>query len=508
MKAKIPGSWKWLILFVVLIAGCALNKVQVRDPAKTVLAEGEGLLIARLITDDSHTPFNSQSVTLRVRSTAARKDYILSNMAVPSTGGALFFGALPAGRYRIMEVVTKSKYRTLTAPLEGHVAEFDVEKDRLSDLGTLVMTMEGLLPRGGTKFRIYQIFSSQDTQAALSHLPQGVQAQVNKQPPLRRKPSADEVLAMRQFARQYAGITAQSRVVDKENVAFGRTLGIVTLWDPVSGKWTHVDTGRSLRVHSVYAEGSGPQLYGLEDGVLLANDHGRLRTINPPGKGPVIFIGRRPGGRYIAVVEERESIAVLSSPGLDPAVWSDLGRFPRHLNRSSDKYTDAQIAIARDRLIMVLWDPTDQVGVTTIHTLDFASGRWESFLSDLKSESLPWMYVSDKGTIILYTSTRKGSTLSRSDDWGRRWSSKSSDMAVAFRNESIMYGWRLGDGISMSVWKSEDGGENWQRKGKIDKVLVSKMYILPRPGWLLAATVTGDVLISKDDGASWSRHPF
>lgn len=509
MKIDLRRFSQWCLLLVLLMSGCASFQPQVRDPAEVTLSKEEGLVIGRLVTPRPSTSFNSQSVVLKVRSITMNRDYILTNKGEASAGGALFVGALPEGRYRLQEVVSKSRHQTLTAPLEGHELEFDVEVSRLSDFGAMVLTLEGALPGGGSKFRVDHLPSAKDTEAAFALLPEIVQAQLRKQPPLRTTQSSENAKAVRQFLRERAGIMSQSRVVDEGLVAFGRTLGLISFWEPSSGKWTHLDTGRVARIHSTYVEGSGPQLFGLEEGVVLAYDRGQLHTVNPAGKGTVIFLGRSPHGRYLAGVQERDSIVVLSSPSLKPAVWAELGRFPRVFELTSNNYTEAKLAIAGDRLVMVSWDPGDNEWLTTVHTLELDSGKWESIPLDLKSQFLPRMHVSDTGTITLYAGTARVRTISTSVDWGRTWANRPTDIAVsAFKSEKVMYGTGFGDGAKVTIWKSEDGGMHWEQTGVFPGILLSRSYTLPKPAWLLATTVEGRALVSSDDGASWSLLQF
>jgi len=196
-----------------------------------------------------------------------------------------------------------------TAPLHALAGEFDISADRVTDLGLIVMVFANLERETGFitaktgRFVTAQEISERDTAAVLSALPPEVRARLRTDDPLRPILQANADLNRRALAiaKAHAGIVSTSALVPGQPIAFGRMLGQILMWDPGTGRWRALDTGRNLNVLSVAFASDGSLLAGLEEGVVLSSRGGEWRELaGPAGNGPVEFVGQarsvRPGG--------------------------------------------------------------------------------------------------------------------------------------------------------------------------------------------------------------------
>ncbi|MGH8618045.1 MAG: WD40/YVTN/BNR-like repeat-containing protein [Burkholderiales bacterium] len=502
------------LLGTVFLGGCAMSPAQRQalDPANTVVPDGQGLLVARVVSNLSPSPILFRATQLRVRAIPDGDTRYLSSKAAPTAGGAIFLEALPPGRYQLLELTMQVGNGSSSARLDRQVPYFEVQANRVTDLGALVIAFESAGIFSG-KYRVGFLPSPTDTDSVLQHLPTSLRDRLSAIPPLRvvlaKDPEDNQQILS--FARTFSSITSQSELSDGLPVAFGRTLGIVSDWNPGTQAWSHVDTGRSFNVRSVSIEPNGTRLLGLEEGVLLLDDGFSVTAIPPPLTGAsILFVGRRRNGEIIAVVEDRNNYVVFSSPGLKPPAWTELKRFP--VERMVNPYLDTtpQIALARDRLVIFI-GVIGWTADTVVHSLDFATGAWESHPSAVSSIVITKFIVLYDGTIISAGGTAFTRALFRSTDWGKTWVRKPQEnwsMQPIVRDNNVMYMWRL-DGLALTesssvswLLKSENGGETWTLMGELPKYM-SAIHILPKPGWLLLTTRAGSLYISNDDGKTW-----
>jgi hypothetical protein len=130
--------------FALTLFGCAMPQAQRAglDPTNTAVAPGQGLVIARLVTNTTSAPIVLGNAALSVREVNDKGlgyGYVLENKAAANATSALFVQSLPPGRYQPISLVSGAGGITLTAPLEKLSQAFEVEADRITDLGALVM---------------------------------------------------------------------------------------------------------------------------------------------------------------------------------------------------------------------------------------------------------------------------------------------------------------------------------------------------------------------------------
>lgn len=499
-----------LLVAAALLAGCAMPEAQRArlDPSNTQLAQGEGLLAARVVVNISPSPLNLPAASMTVVPANGSATRSLINKAAAGGNTALFLEPLPPGRYRLSGLVSGMGNITIRAPLDKLLADFDVQAGRVTDLGAVVLAFTSAGFASG-KYRVGSLASPQDTDAVLATLPADARERLLGEPPLRAANELDPrgnagTLAI---ARALASITVQAGTGQGEPALFGRTLGMVSLWDPKREAWTTLDSGRSFSVRSVALARDGTLLAGMDEGVLAAHKAGLWRTLPAPvPNASVLFVGQGAGGEYYALVESRTEFLVLSAP--DPAgPWAELRRLPMQRFLNPGHNSRAQAALAADRLALIYFP--GGAASPEMHTMVPATRQWDK---TVLAHDGPFDILGD-GAVVTTTGTAFNRALQWSRDWGRTWVRTPLEnwaQLPTFVDARTVYMSRL-DKIGafsaantvMSLMKSQDGGATWTSMGELPK-FSTRLYALPKPGWLLLSTQLGQLYSSSNDGKSWA----
>jgi hypothetical protein len=507
---------RWLGAFCALaaiafaLASCAPESaLRAVDPTAVTVPQGQGLLVARVVFGTTTVPFsNLGRVTAQVRSVPDDHRTDMTSKSGRQASHAVFLEPLPPGRYRLVGMTADTG--TTHAPLE--LAPFDIEAGRVTDLGGIALMFTAVGNTGAT-YRVAQMPTPEDTDATLATMNAGEVQRLSRQPPLRPSLIASQInAAIINDGLGGATITAGMPVRDGQRIAFGRTLGLVSLWEPTTQKWRNLWTGRSLPVQSIDLDGDGSPIVGMESGVLLAMRQGKWTSITPPvPHAAVRFIGRAGNGEYLAMADDRNDFVVASSPSLQEPVWTELRRFPidRNLNPGLDG--SAQARLTKERLV-VFHNPGGRFTSYTAHSFDLATRQWQAAAMEGYMNYAPRFDAFDGGTIVTIGGTAITRALAWSDDWGSTWSRKpvaGFALYPAFRDTRTIY-LRVGGlygatSKTFALSKSEDGGASWVPMGDLPGEC-REIYALPKPGFLLAVTIAGNTYLSTDDGRSWTPH--
>lgn len=492
-----------------LLSGCATPTVAL-DPTKAAVPAGHGVLVTRVLANNPSTPLDFSHSTLTLQSTQTGEKFTMTSKTTPGDAEALFFGAFPPGRYHIADLITPTVTGIITAPLANQTGEFEITGGRVTDVGALVMAFDSVGLRSG-RYHVSIISSEDDTNVVLRLLPSEVVSTLVDSRPLRQDISLNSTANWRAnlLAKQRSAITAQSIPSEGKAILFGRSLGVVSKWNPETQKWASVDTGSSFNVRSVAMLSDGSQLIGCEQGVMFVNEGGRTRTLASPGDGAVIFVGQSAGGEYLAVLRGKRGISVFGARGLSPADWHELKSLP--LEHPNSTMSSVQTGVAGNRLVLIIGE-SGFVATTTIHSVDLDSHVWTSYPAELSSLGVPKFSIAADGTLVASAGTAYTKKLYRSTDFGKSWSSAPLEnwmTTLLLRDSQNLYVQRIDhigvfsakDSVS-TLLKSEDGGKTWSPTGELPKFMTA-LYILPRKGWLAANTLVGDLYVSNDDGKTW-----
>jgi hypothetical protein len=478
---------------IALLVGCAAAP---RDPAKTEVAPGHGLLAARIV---AHVPHLRIGLILTLRRLDRSGEVTLRSTHLPHARTAVFLEPLPPGRYRLDRVATFKG----NAPLSSLPGEFDISANRVTDLGLIVLVFASLEQEPGffiTKTGRYvavQERNARDTTAMLCALPPEVRARLRADEPLRPELQGNAQLNRRVLAaaKAHAGIVSQSALVPGQPVAFGRMLGQILAWDPGTEEGRAFDTGRSLNVLSVAFASDGSLLAGMEEGVVLWHRGGEWRELaRPGGNGPVEFVGQAPSGEYFALVRDPEGFRLLSAR--DPqSAWSVARSFP---------VERAQAWLAAGKLVVIAW-PRD-LAPAGIHVFDPATRQWSQ-----RDGTIDDRYeVLHDGSIVATSRGYRALHMRRSGGFGAtEWRSTLMDETqnALFTDTTTVYRILLpqfGAERVQMIERSDDGGFTWARVGRVWRT-GSGVWLsaLPKPRWLLSSSPVGELSVSRDDGASW-----
>jgi len=492
-----PVAWL-LPALLALAAGCATP----RDPAKTEIPPGNGLLAVRIVAHVPNAPVHSVGLSLTLQRADGSGAVTVRSTNLPFSSSADILEPLPPGRYRL-DYLQAYKGK---APLSSLSGEFEVLPDRVTDLGLIVLVFTNLDEKRETGFFVTRLTSGRfvavqessaaDTASMLLALTPEMRARLHAGDPLRPKLAANEEANRRVLAaaRAFAGIVSSSALAPGQPVAYGRALGQILVWDPGTERWRVHDTGRRLNVMSVAFAADGNLLAGLEEGVVLEHREGAwCELARPGGNGPVEFVGQAPGGEYYALVRGPERSTLLSAR--DPYKGWTLVR--------SFEGKRARAWLAAGKLAVIIWPGVNET--SAIHVFDPATRQWSgqaAGTADEHQEVLPdGSIVSMRG----YNRVVRVLEIRRARGFGTAgWHSNVMDETVSavFADERTIYRTRLPDSGNR-IERSDDGGVSWASVGEAKPR--ERLLALPKSRWLLSSTPVGELSVSSDDGATWER---
>jgi hypothetical protein len=503
-----------LFAALALLAGCAMTDEQRAqlDPATTEVAPGQGLLAARVLISIRASPLKSGYAIL----TLSRPDGSRLSIRSKTTGraeAAVFLEPLPPGRYELHELGDGQVW----APLKSLSGSFEVATGRVTDLGALVVVFSSIARRPGMfvsevgRFVAAQASAPEDTAALLGSLPEHIRQPLLEREPLRPSIAEDPHVngAALAYAKARAGIHSRSALVPGEPIAFGRALGQVGVWHPGTEALYALDTGRTLNVRSVAFARDGSLLAGMEEGVLMAFRGGAWRTLPPPsGNAAIAFIGQADSGEYLVLAVGHRAARLLSQEGLD-AGWKLEREFPM------GHHDAANAALGGGRLVVIVRDRSE--GLPAIHVLDLRTREWTSASPPADGA----LQVLRDGTLAATTREyMRGLRNFASRDFGQTWEALQTDKegaAVFFDARTVYLLWTekpafMQETVATTTWieRSRDGGRSWESVGSLVRPFISGfslgatgVYALPKPGWFLSSSATGELEVSPDEGSTW-----
>jgi photosystem II stability/assembly factor-like uncharacterized protein len=426
--------------------------------------------------------------------------------AISGDSEALFFGALPPGRYRLANLVTQRGNSFFTAPLSTQTKEFDITPGRITDVGALIMTFNTVSERAG-RYQISIIENETDTDFALRRIPKAILGKLPDPHPLRQDISIDSAVNQRAiaYAKFTSSVTVQSASADEKTVVFGRTLGQISLWSAETDRWDAFETGSSFNVRSVSILPDGSQLVGCEQGAMFVRQGGTIKPVTSPGAGTIIFVGQSTRGEYMALVRRNRSVTLYGSPSLSSPNWQVRKKIAYRAT------TTVAAGMANNRLVIMLGE-LGLVATATVHSIDLDSHEAISYPAGFSWLALPTFDISPDGTLVSIAGITHNRKLLRSTDVGKSWTSTPLEdwvSNVIVKDAQTMYALRtnhrgifVGAEDSSALLKSSDGGQSWVNMGQLPRFAMN-VHLLPRPGWLMLNDIAGNTHFSNDDGKTW-----
>jgi hypothetical protein len=487
----------------VLLAGCVSVAP---DPTKVEVPSGYGVLVVRVLANNPFTPLNFSNAALVLQQAQTDKEYLLSSKATAGDSEGLFFGSLPPGRYRLARLVTGKGNARYSAPLNAQTKEFDLTAGRLTDIGALVMTFDSVGQRSGN-YHISIIANEADTNFVLKRIPATVLGTLPDPHPLRQDIAIDSADNQRAVAhaKSTSAVTVQSASADGKTVIFGRTLGLVSLWNSETDQWDSFDTGASFNVRSVNILPDGSQLIGCEQGALFLRAGGITKSVASPGAGAIIFVGQSAKGEYLALVRKNRSATLFGSESLSSPNWHALKKIPY------GAVSTVASGMTNNRLTIVVGEMS-LAATATVYDIDLDSHETVSYPAGFTWLTPPKFEVSPDGTLVSVAGIPLNRKLLRSTDNGKSWTSTPlADWVsnVLVRDAQTIYAQRadyggmfVGVKETSVLLKSSDAGQSWVEMGELPRFSMN-IHFLPRAGWLMVNDIAGNTHFSIDDGKTW-----
>ncbi len=508
-----------LFLFFCLNFLAACTTVPTAVTPETVFQPNEGLFAVRIV-DVSNVHLR----TLVVASERTAENFVLQGEKFAQSSSHFFIGRLPAGRYKLVAmngstVGTDGRFDRRTIPVDKITGKFDVEAQRVTDLGTMsFMQVDGsyqkergdwqtehgsfkfLLPLDPTPVPTDQLIAARVPQLAAANLGKSklgwVPGSVPTQPP-----------GALDIARRQAKAVTQPTFIDDKTMIAGGPLGTMAIYGPDhTSRLIKIDT--VLAVESVAMLNDGRMLAGGEEGLLaVTSDMGRnWQRLQGLGSDEiVVHLSQAADGRLLMVTDRDHEAVVYESPA-DSINWKVIRRIASDrplaiATRSFNGGTRQMITVAkasRDRL--VVYTRPD-----TLSSLDLKTGKWESY-------ETPWQFregikVTPDGYVI---GIRMASWVYGSSDYGKNWHKLST-----WANQTLPHFFDHKRGIIIAasafsihefrVRTTEDGGDSWISGPVVGAWLHdNQLWANPSGTFWYMTTWQREIIRSSDQGAHWA----
>lgn len=467
----------------------------------------EGMLIASSVVNTGEIG-QIQSIQLlrtNLAADATKKEYLITNqISGKSRDLSLFFGALPSGKYRIVQVNSGGKYVRYDTP-SPWLGEFEIKAGQTSDLGMIVMTAANfkVLIGRSRKFtnssELIQRFYADN--ATLSNRINGWTTPISET-------DYSEFFAL----KHVQGIGNLAELPSGEIVA-GTRLGTLLIRD-TQGKWriayrkdfydafTFVASLPIDHNADFMAISDNNESYVFESGVLKPFELGNL----PNGKITFLDSDKSASNWYIAVNEDKK-FNLYHSTKLENGDWKKVDSSDISFSSWSGQRNAWAI---KSKTGLILGSSEKPV----IRCLNYQTQQWttskipnERTLTDLKTNIIT-------GELSILTSPGGGfggifAKSYMSPACGSAWEQITSPYSVEVaapiplnsRDIAVLGGVFSDEGI----YGSNDRGKNW-KKLTDQSVLTHNFFITQRNG--LVVIDKGNLGVesvrqSDDDGKTW-----
>ncbi len=490
-----------LLLAAALLAACVAPPIA---PEQTLTGH-EGAVVMKLITNSPGE--NDPAETLwtlhlqRVLEPGEKQtgqDMVVLRRTRHSTyTTAVFSGMVAPGRYIIKHAAGGSGNMNYTFPIDAKFGSFDVVRDEVTLLGTLLIQ-----PRGGTRFVVAYVRPEEELQKTFETLYPALAAQTRDRPQhgfifspdLHRRAALAPQL--KRLASAWHGL---AQTADGEFMA-GAKLGKVLWRKSGESRWREIDAKTWREVLSVRPYRGGLLVAGEEGLLRLSSDEGDTwKDLLPPDDGLIQMAQPMRDGSLVVISRSDSQWKVYASA--DPgAGWRKLGEFSD--TRSINVPWMRSMAFGTPERAGVMM-PNGDLHVTDGRTLTRSSNGQ----STLDVNALP------DGTLVSQTAIFTKSTM-LSPDWGQTWTDLNTSrfvVTIAFKDRQTAYavapiapGFMPGP---MGLMTTRDGGKSWTHTGSSPSVTgpqaVRQMMVDRSDGSLIAFLPDNLILRSADEGKSW-----
>lgn len=338
-----------------------------------------GLFTTRILTNASSTSrgtflYFNQWETLTLQDANKKEVEIKPEKTAGDNSSQVFEAVLPAGRYRLLHMVSPRVPSRVGADLKNVVAEFEVKPQTVTSLGTLIYQ-----PTGNQGYTILcDGFDAPQIERVRQHYP-ALYETLNEHAPVRPcvgnevAARASQALQGRTFVLSNSRMTAvvgtatlgiiqslieqasateaiqawktetdpqkrlamarsstyafnAARMLDSGEVLAGSNLGQVLVRDP-QGRWQRLDTGDTREITALMAQSRQQILVGGEEGLLMQTlDGGKSwQGVSAPTHGLVVNLARQDGRHFLLAIEGYDAV-LYATDDLLKGPWTELRR--------------------------------------------------------------------------------------------------------------------------------------------------------------------------------------
>ncbi|MBB1270099.1 hypothetical protein [Shewanella sp. SR44-3] len=502
----------FIILAVFNLQGCVTTE-QVADVGAYSTNKAKlGLVVLSTTVNTREIPQISSVTLERVNpenKNKSERHYLINQMSGKSTVTSLFFGGLPSGEYKIIQVSAPafggSKFLDISdSKLTGN---FNIVPGTVVDLGRLILTAVNTKAAVGRSKLI--VNNSNLIDRFFKHEPELINP--NKVTGwIEPHKTIDEV---EQLALDYPqGISSFAETQDGQVIA-GTNLG-TTLVRSVGGKWQVLSRNENL--HQISALVS----YDIDDSIaIVADEYGALYRITKNGDIVTLAKGNLPDGRIVFINSseqydhwfvglERDGLSELySANSLESGLWN----LERKVEIGMNVWSGMQGAW--------YWNRPDGIGFAsskedTVSCFDYNKKEWMSHLTPSKRTIISVSTAEGNDSIGVLTSPGGGvagifAKTHISDDCGKSWLEIDSPYTVKFSAPLVVKDkFILETGGVFSdegIYASKDNGKSWF-KITSEKYLTERLWMSKSNG--LFSVTNGaygfeTLENSKDLGSTW-----
>jgi len=440
--------------------------------------------------------------------------FVIQRTKAATTRSTIYAASLPPGHYQIVSF-SSSKLAGPNRTANGWLtadslfSRFDVEAGKLTDLGAIVETVDGVNPPDGIEGFSRLILSHDTTPVAVEdeeivrEMVPGLATLLSNGKTLTWRP---ETIPGDMSRRQAYALSSSYGFTSPQEVEPGKFLvgsanGVVYLWE--NGRRIAVyDLGQRSSVEAVLIAGDGSWLAGGEFGLLkVSNDKGATwRSLRGNLPFSTVLDLHEWKGKIVATTMQGEYIDIYSA-ALGKKEWELLA----HYSRSSTEwdYWMRPDSFLLSGHLVTAFPPAQKIGL-----LDLDSGNKIEY--DLPG-SIQFISASQDGVLRCKCNKLLLPMPYESHDFGKTWieSSASRWMQLpAFHDADHGVAILAALKPPSKFVYTEDGGKVWTPVEDAPLMPASNKLFWSRDGkTAYSVAADGESYLSRDDGHSWLRLP-
>jgi photosystem II stability/assembly factor-like uncharacterized protein len=505
LLAQVAG----LGVVAALAAGCATATLPPPISTDAKLTGQEGAVVFKFITNGIGTSDPAEtlsSVTVMREAPAGTQPSSTDRAVLTRTRSvfnstAVFSGMIAPGTYRLLHANGMQGNMSYTFPLGSVSSRFEVKKDEVTLLGTLLVQ-----PLEGTRFVIGHVPPDAELNKTFELLFPALAQQTRGKPVNTFEPSP-ELARRAQFAPQFRQLTTAYNGLKAHtdgSLLAGSKMGRAIWRKAGDSRWRtlQIDTWREVLSLRAYRNGL---LAAGEEGLLqFTADEGKTwQVLTPPEQSLIAAAEPIAGGKVLALARRDTHWTAYVSDDAMAGQWRKIGSFEQE--RSLNVPWQNAIALASGNLVGVMM-PNGNFPV--VDGITEKIERRSTGVSTFGAQAMP------DGMLLVMGGTMTRSAMV-SVDGGKTWTDLNTSRfigVITFVDPRTAYAIAPVDpGLfagAYALMVTRDGAKTWKKTGEVPggtPGLAQSLFYDRSDGSLLAFMQNGTVLRSGDEGKTWTR---